>query len=75
MTPMPLQTVLPDANVEEIIAKMECAQVRRIPVVDPSGELIGIVAEVDLAMKLPAAAALPARRRVKTATPPAIAKL
>jgi CBS domain-containing protein len=75
MTPMPLQTVLPDAPIEEIVTKMERAQVRRIPVVDAGGELIGIVAEADLAVKLAPSAALPARKRVKAATPPTLAKL
>ena len=75
MTPLPLQTVLPDAGSDEIIAKMESAQVRRIPVVDEHGELIGIVAEVDLATKLAPDEALPARKRVKAASPPLVAKL
>lgn len=75
MTPMPLQTVRPDADSAEIVDKMECAQVRRIPVVNESGELLGIVAEVDLAVKLAPADALPARKRVKMSTQPAIAKL
>ncbi|MEW5915167.1 MAG: CBS domain-containing protein [Gemmatimonadota bacterium] len=75
MTPMPLQTVLPEAPVDEIVAKMEAAQVRRIPVVDAGGELLGIVAEADLAVKLAPNQALPARRRVKASTPPVIAKL
>ena len=75
MTPLPLQTVLPDADTDEIVQKMESAMVRRIPVIDEHGELIGIVAEVDLAMKLAPSAALPARKRVKTANPPTLAKL
>jgi len=75
MTPAPLSTVLPEASIAEVLEKMEAAQVRRIPVVDTSGELIGIVAEVDLAMKLPARDALPARKRVKTSTPPALSRL
>lgn len=75
MTPMPLQTVLPDAPIAEIVAKMEAAQVRRIPVVDESGELIGIVAEADLVAKLAPSEALPARRRVKAASPIQVAKV
>jgi CBS domain-containing protein len=75
MTPMPLQTVLPDASVDEIVAKMEAAQVRRIPVVDASGELVGIVAEADLAVKLAPSVALAARRRVKAASPPLVARV
>lgn len=75
MTPAPLETVLPDADTAEIVQKMERAQIRRVPVVNERGELLGIVAEVDLAMKLAPAEALPARKRVKTATPPTVAKL
>lgn len=75
MTPVPLQTVLPDADTSEIVAKMEAAQVRRIPVVDEAGKLVGIVAEVDLAMKLWPQEARPAGKRVKTAAPPALAKI
>ena len=68
MTPQPLRTVLPDADVEEIVSKMEAAEVRRIPVVDAEGILIGIVAERDLAMKLAASIALPIRRRITAAS-------
>lgn len=75
MTPVPLQTVLRDAPVGEIVAKMEAAQVRRIPVVDEWGELVGIVTETDLAVKLSPSEALPARRRVKSASPPLVAKV
>lgn len=69
MTPTPLHTVLPDADVSEIVAKMERAQVRRIPVVDEHGLLIGIVAEADLAAKLPVRDSLAARRRLKATVP------
>lgn len=65
MTPAPLQTVAPDADVDEIVEKMEYAQVRRIPVISDDGVLIGIVAEADLAVKLPSWMALPLRKRVK----------
>jgi CBS domain-containing protein len=65
MTPAPLKTVGPDADVEEIVKCMEAAEVRRIPVVSDDGILIGIVAEADLATKVAAAAALPMRKRVK----------
>jgi CBS domain-containing protein len=52
MTGAPLQTVGPDADISEVIEKMEAGQVRRIPVVGDRGILIGIVAQADLAMKL-----------------------
>lgn len=73
MTPQPLQTVLADADAGEVIEKMENAECRRIPVVDRQGRLVGIVAERDLAMKLDASVALAARRRIKGASPPALA--
>ena len=56
---------LPDADVADIVRLMECAEVRRIPVVSDDGALIGIVAEADLAAKLSAAESLPLRTRVK----------
>lgn len=65
MTPAPLLTVAPDADVSEIVRKMEQAQVRRIPVISDDGILIGIVAEADLATKLAPRESLPLRKRVK----------
>jgi CBS domain-containing protein len=65
MTPVPLQTVLPDADVCEVVRMMEKAEVRRIPVVSDDGILIGIVAEADIATKLSPDAALPLRKRLQ----------
>ena len=65
MTPLPLETVRPDADVSEIVSKMESCEVRRIPVVSDDGMLIGIVAEADIATKLSPAQALPLRKRVQ----------
>ena len=65
MTPMPLLTVRPDAEISEIVGKMETGEVRRIPVVSDDGILMGIVAEADIATKLSPAAALPLRKRVQ----------
>lgn len=65
MTPVPLLTVLPDAEISEIVLKMETGEVRRIPVVSDDGMLLGIVAEADIATKLSPAAALPLRKRVQ----------
>lgn len=73
MTPQPLYTVHPEGDVSEIVRKMEAAEVRRIPVVDESGVLVGIVAERDLAMKLGASEALPLRKRIKAASRRALA--
>lgn len=66
MTPEPLETVGPDADVADIVRSMESAQVRRIPVVSDDGMLLGIVAEADLATKLAPHASLPLRKRVKS---------
>jgi CBS-domain-containing membrane protein len=54
---------------------MESAECRRIPVVDDAGRLIGIVAERDLAMKLDRSVALPARRRIRAASPRSMASV
>ena len=73
MTPQPLHTVHPDSDVGDVVRKMEAAEVRRIPVVDDQGILVGIVAERDLAMKLAASEALPLRKRIKAASRRAVA--
>ena len=52
MSKMPLETVSPEADSAEVVRKMEEAQVRRIPVVDQSGVLVGIIAQADVATKL-----------------------
>lgn len=52
MTSPKLETVGPDADVREVIRRMERARVRRLPVVDQQGMLLGIVTQADLATKL-----------------------
>lgn len=52
MTPAPLQTVGPSADIHDVIRQMEQWQIRRIPVVDTSGRLLGVVAMGDLALRL-----------------------
>ena len=52
MTARNIDTVTPDADVTEVIAKMEQDRVRRIPVVDEAKRLVGIIAQADLAVKL-----------------------
>lgn len=52
MSKAPLVTVGPDADSAQVVRKMEEAQVRRIPVVDQSGVLLGIIAQADVATKL-----------------------
>lgn len=50
MTRDALVTVSPDASVEEIGEKMRRHQVRRLPVVDRYGDVVGVVAQADLAL-------------------------
>jgi CBS domain-containing protein len=50
MTPSPV-TVNPDTNVEDAADMMADVQVRRLPVVDDDGSLIGIVSLGDLAVE------------------------
>ena len=52
MTPVPLHTVTPDDFIKTVVSRMESAQVRRLPVVDAEGVLVGIVAQADLARKI-----------------------
>jgi len=49
----PAVTCTVEATAEECCRHMEQRQVRRIPVVDSSGRLCGIVAQADLARALP----------------------
>lgn len=49
MTWGPLTTASIDTAADEIARRMERARVRRLPVVEPGGRLIGIVAIADLA--------------------------
>lgn len=49
MTPTPI-TVDPDTNVEDAADIMADAQIRRLPVVDDSGNLVGIISLGDLAV-------------------------
>lgn len=48
MTTSP-HTVKPDASIEECCRVMEDRQVRRVPVVDGSGKLVGMVSQADVA--------------------------
>ncbi len=66
---------MPDADVAQVVAKMEAAHVRRIPVVDAEGSLVGIVSEADLVAKLPEQLALPMHRHFLSAFPPPIARV
>jgi CBS domain-containing protein len=46
-----VKTARPDDTVESVLALMGREQVRRIPVVDERGSLVGVVSQADLARK------------------------
>ena len=46
-----LATLRPDADVDEAMDRMADEQVRRIPIVDDRGALVGIVAQADVVRK------------------------
>ena len=46
-----VKTASPDDSVESVMALMGREQVRRIPVVDERGSLVGVVSQADLARK------------------------
>ena len=48
-----LATARPDQDIEEVMGTMAREQVRRIPVVDERGALVGIVAQADVVRKVP----------------------
>ena len=52
MTTGRLWSVRPNAAVDEVIEKMEEGQVRRIPVVDETGRVQGIISTADIALEL-----------------------
>ncbi len=46
----PVMSVTEDATLEDVLAKMEEHQVRRLPVVDASGGCCGIISQADVAL-------------------------
>ncbi len=52
MTRTPLITVTPDAPAGEVIEKMARYQVRRLPVIDDRGVVLGVIGLADLAQRL-----------------------
>lgn len=48
MTEHPLVTVAPDDALEVVVQRMEMARVHRVPVVERSGRVVGIVAREDV---------------------------
>ena len=51
MTSSRLATLRADANVDDVMDTMADQQVRRVPIVDERGTLVGIVAQADIARK------------------------
>jgi len=52
MTTDHLDTVHPDADIDDVIALMEWDRVRRILVVAEDNRVVGVIAQADLALKL-----------------------
>lgn len=46
-------TVSADADVKKVLETMEEHQVRRVPIIDESKQLVGMISEADLARNLP----------------------
>ena len=44
----PVLTITPDVPVQDALARMKKDRVRRYPVVDKNGKLVGIVTDTDL---------------------------
>lgn len=45
-------TAGPDEDIHDVLRRMRSARVRRVPVVEGAGRVVGIVAQADLAVKL-----------------------
>jgi CBS domain-containing protein len=45
----PVVTVPAEATIDDVLSTMEKHQIRRVPVVEPDGRLVGIIAQADLA--------------------------
>jgi CBS domain-containing protein len=52
MTRDHLATAAPDTDAHEVVRRMERQQVRRIPIVDAHGRVLGIVAQADIARRI-----------------------
>lgn len=51
MTAERIATVGPEAGLDEVLEVMKRAQVRRVPVVEGNGRIIGVIAQADIALK------------------------
>ena len=70
MTAHPVRAVYPDEPLDDVLATMERARIRRVPVVDDEGRLIGIIAQADLATKLGARRRLDVERMLECVSGP-----
>ena len=73
MTSGSLVCVEPDADAKDVADKMEGFHVRRLPVVGPSGAVVGVVALADISRQLkrsavPCSVDVPLRQRSRSAT-------
>jgi CBS domain-containing protein len=50
-----IETTTPDASIEELERIMSTSQVRRVPILDENGSLVGMVSQADLALAGPKA--------------------
>jgi CBS domain-containing protein len=50
MTGVGIETVGPDVDVDQVLDVMQRAQIRRVPVVEPDGRLVGVIAQADIAV-------------------------
>lgn len=74
MTVDRLDTVRPDADLSDVLARMERDQVRRIPVVDERQRLLGIVAQADVATRYGAAHPREVEALLERISAPALAR-
>ncbi len=52
MSTEPLATVTPDATAEAVVDTMARYQVRRLPVLDANGTLLGVITQGDVSLKM-----------------------
>ncbi len=70
MTSQSVHAVYGDESVDAVLALMEREQVRRLPVVDDEGRLLGIIAQADLATKLGPRRRLDVERMLESVSAP-----
>ena len=73
MTAHSVRAVYPDEPLDDVLATMERARIRRVPVVDDDGRLVGIIAQADLATKVGARRRLDVERMLESVSAPAYA--